>query len=139
MPTTRPDGIPYPVLMDEIRERVVEMMHQQREMMRDLLGRLAKYGVDHHRSRHASIPAARQALRAYFYEEVFPVLTPLAVDHAHPFPFISNLSLNLAVSLKREGEPNGDAEFVRLKIPDMMPRLVNVDTRAAQIRRRRPE
>ncbi len=125
LPTPRPDGVPYPTLMDEIRERVVEMMHQQREIMRDLLTRLATCGV-------AIVdvntlePSQRQALRDYFYEEIFPVLTPLAVDHARPFPFISNLSLNLAVSLKREDESNGDTEFVRLKIPDMIPRLVNV-------------
>src|SRR5690606_14426908 len=72
-------------------------------------------------------PALQKALRAYFYEEVFPVLTPLAVDHARPFPFISNLSLNLAVSLVREGESTHDPEFVRLKIPVMIPRIVNVN------------
>src|SRR5262249_40444398 len=68
---------------------------------------------------------SREALRTYFYEEVFPVLTPLGVDHARPFPFISNLSLNLAVTLRR---PNGgESEFVRLKVPDVLPRLVNLD------------
>ena len=72
-------------------------------------------------------PAWQQPLRAYFYEEVFPVLTPLAVDHWHRLsPLIKNLSLNLAVSLQREGERNGETEFVRLKIPDKMPRLVNL-------------
>src|SRR5262249_49312825 len=45
LPTTRPDGIPYPVLMADIRQRIAEMMHQQREMMADLLGRLAQYGL----------------------------------------------------------------------------------------------
>ena len=125
LPSTRPDGVPYAVLMDEIRQRVVDMMREQRGLMADLLGRLAQYGVMI-TSVDALDVTVRQTLRSYFYEEVFPVLTPLAVDHAHPFPFISNLSLNLAVSLKRKGEPNGSAEFVRLKIPDTMPRLVNV-------------
>jgi polyphosphate kinase len=130
LPSRRPDGIPYSTLIEDIRERVMEMMHQQRELMRDLLGRLSEYGyvittIDRLNS------DCRQALRAYFNEEIFPVLTPLAVDHAHPFPFISNLSLNLAVSLKHEGAPNNEAEFVRLKIPDTMPRLVNV-TKALQ-------
>ncbi|MEO8397856.1 MAG: RNA degradosome polyphosphate kinase, partial [Chloroflexota bacterium] len=123
--TTRPDGVPYPVLMDEIRQRIVDMMREQRGLMADLLGRLSQFGVMI-TTVDSLDSAERQALRAYFYEEVFPVLTPLAVDHAHPFPFISNLSLNLAVSLKRKGGSNGDAEFVRLKIPDKMPRLVNV-------------
>ncbi|MFN8449604.1 MAG: polyphosphate kinase 1 [Anaerolineae bacterium] len=124
--TNRPDGIPFPALMDEIRERVLDMMHQQREIMRDLLERLAACGVTIADVKTLE-PSWRQALRAFFYEEIFPVLTPLAVDHARPFPFISNLSLNLAVSLKREGGSNGDAEFVRLKIPDMIPRLVNLN------------
>ncbi len=123
----RPDSIPFPALMDEIRERVVEMMREQREIMRDLLGRLSACGVVIADVK-ALEPAQRQAARAYFYEEIFPVLTPLAVDHARPFPFISNLSLNLAVSLKREDGANGDTEFVRLKIPDMIPRLVNLNT-----------
>ena len=107
LPTPRPDGVPFPTLMDEIRQRVVEMMHLQREIMRDLLGRLATCGVS---IVNVNILDAsqRQALRDFFYEEIFPVLTPLAVDHARPFPFISNLSLNLAVSLKREDELNGD-------------------------------
>lgn len=130
LPTKRPDGIPYPVLIEEIRLRVMEMMHEQRELMRELLGRLSEYGIVITTLDRLNTNC-RQALRAYFNEEVFPVLTPLAVDHAHPFPFISNLSLNLAVSLKREGVPNSEAEFVRLKIPDKMPRLVNV-TQAVQ-------
>ena len=125
LPTSRPDEIPYPVLIDEIRERVLEMMREQREIMADLLGRLAQYGVTITTVLNLD-PECRYALRAYFYEEIYPVLTPLAVDHAHPFPFISNLSLNLAVWLKRDGAPNSDSEFVRLKIPDMISRLVNV-------------
>ncbi len=126
LPSTRPDGISYAVLMEQIRERVAEMMHQQRAMMQDLLARLADYGVMITTVQNLD-PMWQQAIHDYFVEEVFPVLTPLAVDHAHPFPFISNLSLNLGVSLKREDERNGDTEFVRLKIPDMIPRLVKVN------------
>ncbi len=124
LPTFRPDGVAFPTLLAEIRARTLDLMHRQREIMHDLLGRLTQYGVVITEVTKLDSPA-QQALRAYFYEEVFPVLTPLAVDHARPFPFISNLSLNLAVSLKREGDPTGELEFVRLKIPDMT-RLVNV-------------
>ncbi|HVU09708.1 MAG TPA: polyphosphate kinase 1 [Phototrophicaceae bacterium] len=126
LPTTRPDGVSYGVLMEQIRERIAEMMRQQRILMQDLLARLADYGVVITTVQNLD-PMWQQAVHDYFVEEVFPVLTPLAVDHAHPFPFISNLSLNLAVSLKREDERNGDTEFVRLKIPDMIPRLVKVN------------
>jgi polyphosphate kinase len=121
----RPDSIPYSVLMDEIRERVVSMTNEQRKIMRDLLARLAEYGVVITEVSKLD-DECNGALRAYFFEEVFPVLTPLAVDHARPFPFISNLSMNLGVSLRREDVHNGESEFVRLKIPDMIPRLVNV-------------
>jgi polyphosphate kinase len=64
-------------------------------------------------------------LTKYFTEQVFPVLTPLAVDPAHPFPYISGLSLNLAVTVR---DPEGGRErFARVKVPDNVPRLVPVD------------
>ncbi len=72
-------------------------------------------------------PQHHDIIREYFHNEIFPVLTPLAVDHVHPFPFISNLSLNLAVWLKRSnGHGNQDIEFVRLKVPEALPRLVDI-------------
>ncbi|MDY6809131.1 MAG: RNA degradosome polyphosphate kinase [Actinomycetota bacterium] len=62
----------------------------------------------------------------YFHEDVFPVLTPLAVDPAHPFPYISGLSLNLAVTVKDANE--GGEHFARIKVPDNVSRLIRVDT-----------
>ncbi|MCT2584801.1 RNA degradosome polyphosphate kinase [Actinophytocola gossypii] len=67
----------------------------------------------------------RQGLTRYFREQIFPVLTPLAVDPAHPFPYISGLSLNLAVTVR---DPAGGGErFARVKVPDNVSRLVRVD------------
>ncbi|MBN1772236.1 MAG: polyphosphate kinase 1 [Deltaproteobacteria bacterium] len=63
----------------------------------------------------------REAMARYFQEDVFPVLTPLAVDPGRPFPHISNLSLNLAIRVR---DPGGEVRFVRLKVPDTLPRLV---------------
>lgn len=61
-------------------------------------------------------------LRDYFEREIFPVLTPLGFDPGHPFPHISNLSLNLAVALR---DPvTGEAHFARVKVPSTLPRLV---------------
>ncbi len=57
-----------------------------------------------------------------FAEHIFPVLTPLAVDPAHPFPYISNLSLNLAVTV-RDGA-SGEARFARVKVPPLLPRFI---------------
>ena len=132
----RPDGVAYATLLQEIRERVLDMMRHQREIMRELLGKLRAYGVAITEVSSLS-PTWQDALRAYFYEEVFPVLTPLAVDHARPFPFISNLSLNLAVSLKREDDKLNEQEFVRLKIPGWHPAPDQRQRRAAQVRQRR--
>jgi len=69
--------------------------------------------------------AEQQRLRTYFRDNVFPVLTPLAVDPSHPFPYISGLSLNLAVMIR---DPDGGPErFARVKVPNNVPRLVAVD------------
>ncbi|WP_085066975.1 RNA degradosome polyphosphate kinase [Catenuloplanes japonicus] len=68
----------------------------------------------------------REELRTYFREHIFPVLTPLAVDHAHPFPYISSRSLNLAVSVK---SPESQQElFARIKVPNNVPRFVMIRT-----------
>jgi polyphosphate kinase len=66
----------------------------------------------------------RGLLHEYFQNQIFPVLTPLAVDPAHPFPYISGLSLNLAVFLKN---PDTDKEhFARVKVPPLLPRFVRI-------------
>ncbi|NLE80847.1 MAG: RNA degradosome polyphosphate kinase, partial [Rhodococcus sp.] len=65
-----------------------------------------------------------ERLSAHFIDQVFPVLTPLAVDHAHPFPYISGLSLNLAVTVK-DAETGGE-HFARVKVPDNVGRFVRV-------------
>ena len=63
-------------------------------------------------------------LKTYFQEKLFPVLTPLAVDPAHPFPYISNLSLNLVV-IVRDRE-TGEQNFARVKVPNVLPRFVKI-------------
>src|ERR1700691_5468436 len=68
--------------------------------------------------------AERDQLSTYFNEQVFPVLTPLAVDPAHPFPFVSGLSLNLAVTVKSPDE--GGQHFARVKVPDNVDRFVEL-------------
>src|SRR5262249_4072616 len=62
--------------------------------------------------------------RRYFRRSVFPVLTPLAVDPGHPFPFLSNLSLSLAVEAR--SPETGETRFVRIKVPEGMARFVRV-------------
>lgn len=70
--------------------------------------------------------AERDKLSTYFNDQVFPVLTPLAVDPAHPFPFVSGLSLNLAVTVKQPVD--GTQHFARIKVPDNVDRFVELRT-----------
>jgi polyphosphate kinase len=74
----------------------------------------------------------RLAMKQYFHERVFPVLTPLAIDAGHPFPYISTLSLSLAVEL-REARAGGNIDYVaRVKVPPSLPRFVPVEAPAGQ-------
>ena len=74
---------------------------------------------------YAAIPEHHEALRQRFLDKIFPVLTPLAVDPGHPFPYISTLSLSIAVGL-RDPE-TGERGFARVKVPQILPRLVEVE------------
>lgn len=76
----------------------------------------------------------KERLHKYFRKMIFPVLTPLAVDPAHPFPYISGLSLNLAVVVRNP--TTGKEHFARVKVPPLLPRFVAVDARG---RPHRPE
>jgi len=115
---------------------------QQLEQIRSQLEPLLKQQQDHYRGRLKAAPAEQGILlldyeqlsrkqkdwaNSYFQTSVFPVLTPLAVDPAHPFPFISNLSLNIAVTIR---DPNTkQRQFARIKVPQKnLPRFVSIPT-----------
>lgn len=68
--------------------------------------------------------AEKASLSEYFQNQIFPVLTPLAVDPAHPFPYISGLSLNLAVVIRNKA--TGKEHFARVKVPPLLPRFVRI-------------
>jgi polyphosphate kinase len=78
--------------------------------------------------------AQRAEMRSYFEESVLPTLTPLSFDPAHPFPFISNLSLSLAVLTRKRGQT--EPTFTRVKIPQNRPRLVEVEADVGDAERR---
>ncbi len=87
-----------------------------------LLPSLEKSGI--HILDYSRVNAAqKERADTYFREVAFPVLTPLALDPGHPFPHISNLSLNLAIVIR---DRKGNEKFARLKVPDTLPRLVPV-------------
>lgn len=66
----------------------------------------------------------QKKLKEYFEKEIFPVLTPLAFDPGRPFPYISNLSVSLAILVR---QPDGETHFARVKVPNILPRLFRVD------------
>lgn len=66
----------------------------------------------------------KNKLTGYFKKEIYPVLTPLAFDPGRPFPYISNLSLSLAILVRK---PNGENHFARVKVPSILPRLLRID------------
>jgi polyphosphate kinase len=105
-----------------IRERTQDLLREQsRVYERVILPRLRRHRIA--LTRVDRLPRSSQdMLERYFRREVFPVLTPQAIDHARRFPHISNGSLNLFVRL----ETRGTSRFARVKIPAVLPRLIDV-------------
>ena len=117
-----PDGMSPDEQLRAIGPLVAEMEGQHRAcLMDEVLPRLADHGLCLHRRTSDLSGAERAHLDEYFQDNVFPVLTPLAVDPGHPFPYISNLSLSLAVVLRDRG---GAERFARVKVPKILPRWV---------------
>ncbi len=120
------DGFTPGEQLDRIRAVVSRQLHQRNACLYDnLLPALRKEGILF--VRFSELPDdERLALNIHFQNEIFPVLTPLAIDTGHPFPFLSNLSLNLAVEL---GEHGTEAmKFARVKVPGLLPRLISLDS-----------
>ncbi|HEU0003407.1 MAG TPA: RNA degradosome polyphosphate kinase, partial [Ktedonobacteraceae bacterium] len=119
VPSLSPDGRTAEQQLDAVRQAqaplVQEVCQYWRSEMIPLLAAQHIYILDYEQLDKQQ----RAAMRSYFEREVFPVLTPLAVDQGHPFPHISNRSLNLAVAI------TGD-HFARVKVPPSLPRLVPV-------------
>ena len=117
-----PDGLTPHATLEAIDERVREMLERRRRCLHEvLIPKLDAAGVRVVPIEDAT-PDERTALDSYFESEVFPVLTPLAVDPGHPFPYISNLSLSLAVQV--HDDARAGEHFARVKVPKSLPRWV---------------
>ncbi len=117
------DGLTPREELAVIRKAVQQLMlDAQRCFQKKLLPRLDKEGI-HILDYSKLSKSQREKADKYFTELVHPVLTPLALDPGHPFPHISNLSLNLAIVIR---DKKGHEKFARLKIPDTLPRLVPI-------------
>jgi polyphosphate kinase len=121
------DGLSPQQQLDAIHERLQPMLEAHVKCwLEDLKPALEKEGV-FIRDYEALEPLDRAAADQYFFKNVFPILTPLAVDPAHPFPFISNLSNSVGVML--EHPQHKDRLFVRIKVPENLPRWVPLASR----------
>jgi polyphosphate kinase len=123
-----PDGMTAAEQLAEIRNRLLPMIAEQmRCLNEEILPQLKTHGIVLSPYQSLSKEERDEADR-YFQRQVFPVLTPLAVDPAHPFPYISGLSLNLGVMVVHagEGSAENEARFVRIKVPPVLPGLVQV-------------
>ena len=116
------DGVATRAQLDAINAKITEMMARQRVCLHDLLlPKLAEHGI-RLVTMNDLTPAEWQVVDEFFESQVFPVLTPLAFDPGHPFPYISNLSLSLAVQVFDPQE--GAERFARVKVPKSLPRWV---------------
>src|SRR5262245_8530283 len=122
-----PDGLTAGAQLQRISEQLRPMLQlQSRCLLDDILPGLEQVGI--RIVSYADLDVQQHAaLRTFFDERIFPVLTPLTVDPSHPFPYISNISLNLGVLLLPcTGETDGEPRFARVKIPQNVPRLVQL-------------
>ena len=129
-----PDGMTIREQLAAIRERLLPMVDEQMRTVReDILPRLKAEGIEIVSYQSLS-EAERRTLDAFFTEDIFPVLTPQAVDPAHPFPYISGSSLNLGLIVEPIPEHGitqsltgtVESRFARIKVPPLVPRLVRI-------------
>ncbi len=131
-----PDGLSPQEQLEAISQRLRPLVAQQHQQFEKVLRpQLAREGI--HLLDYIDLnQEQRTYLQRYFEEQIFPVLTPLAVDPSHPFPYISNLSLNLAVVVKN---PETEEElFARVKVPSVLPRFLPLPEKLGTQHRGRP-
>jgi polyphosphate kinase len=133
------DGTSPAEQLTQIREQVLKLVAEQSRVLREeILPQLNEAGVQlvpyQSLSRHE-----KENLKDYFMEKVFPILTPLAVDPSHPFPYISPLSVNIGLMVEAPNEMKLlgrgkmlKSRFVRIKVPSVVPRLVPIGASGAR-------
>jgi polyphosphate kinase len=127
------DGTSPAEQLSRIRDQVIKLIDSQAKCLRDdILPQLKQTDVQ--LVSYASLSRhEKDHLKAYFMEKVFPILTPLAVDPSHPFPYISPLSVNIGLMVEAPNEmkllgrgKTLQSRFVRIKVPSVVPRLVPI-------------
>ncbi len=118
-----PDGRSAGEQLAASRQRVLQLVTELTTAWTEVRRSLADAGIEI--VKYNSIPDHHPTLRQRFIDEIYPVLTPLAVDPGHPFPYISTLSLSIAVGLRNP--ETGEVQFARVKVPQILPRLYQVE------------
>jgi polyphosphate kinase len=123
-----PDGRTPSQQLAAISQQAADLIARQESIYLDeLIPGLAEAGIAIVKWQDLDRPE-RKTLQEFYEQRIFPVLTPLAVDPSHPFPYISNLALSIAAMVVDPDPDTGDRRFVRVKVPTVFPRLVEVDT-----------
>jgi polyphosphate kinase len=124
LPVENATGMPTEQILENALELARELSDRNARCFTELLmPDLAAEGIEILRWKEL-VPDEQVQLERLFKERIYPVLTPLAVDPTHPFPFISGLTLSLAVTIADPG--TGETTFARVKVPPLLPRLLTV-------------
>jgi polyphosphate kinase len=127
-----PDGLTPPEVLAAIRKLSLELYGSALQgLNKKILPQLDKAGI-HLMDYHKLTESQAKKVDDYFKEVVYPVLTPLALDPGHPFPHISNLSLNLAIAIR---DKKGNEKFARLKVPNTLERLIPIKRSSGSARK----
>jgi len=123
-----PDGLPSGELLARIRTRALDLVTEQYAIWQEQLGPQLKNENVHILTRKQWSPRQRRWLQGYFEHEVLPVLSPLGLDPAHPFPRILNKTLNIAVVLKGRDAFGHEGHMALVRAPRSLPRIIRVPT-----------
>lgn len=134
-----PDGLSPAAQLAKTRERVLALIKEQSRCLRqEIIPQLRAAGISLVSYRSLS-SHEKENLDDYFIKKIFPILTPLAVDPSHPFPYISPLSINIGLMVHsptdvklRGRRKHIESRFVRIKVPSVVPRLVPVGSSRAR-------
>jgi polyphosphate kinase len=121
-----PDGLASGELLARIRSRVLDLVSEQYTTWQDQLGPQLEAEQIHVLTRKQWTPRQRRWLQGYFEHEVLPVLSPLGLDPAHPFPRILNKTLNIAVVLKGRDAFGHEGHMALVRAPRSLPRIIRI-------------
>ncbi|MEP6898247.1 MAG: polyphosphate kinase 1 [Rhodanobacter sp.] len=121
-----PDGVPSGELLQRIRHRVLDLVAEQYASWNELVGSALDAEGIHVLTRKQWTVRQRRWLQGYFEHEVLPVLSPLGLDPAHPFPRILNKTLNIAVVLKGRDAFGHEGHLALVRAPRSLPRIIRV-------------